>query len=532
MKDVTLVDHLGRPIERQALLCEVAAPQLTGVRRAWDSEAIAQGLTPHRLARILRSAAEGDLRAYLTLAEEMEERDPHYASVLGTRKRACSGLEPTVEAASDDARDVELADAVRERIAESTEFPDLCTDLLDGLGKGYAVCEIIWDRQANFWRPEAYEWRDPRHFEFDREGGRELRLTELGAIDGLPLPPFKFLVHMPKLKSGLPARGGLARLVAAAHMCKSYTLTDWLAFAEVFGMPLRLGRYGPNASAEDIRTLVSAVANLGTDAAAVIPDTMRIEMVEGGKSGSSGGQILFQNLAEWLDRQVSKAVLGQTMTSDDGSSNSQAQVHNDVRKDILKADARQLAATVNRDLVRPLVDLNFGPPASGKYPRLVLPVREAEDVKALTEALSKLVPLGLRVEASVVRDRLGFPDPEDRAEVLGAPAKPGNEPGNESDKGQGMNRIGRAANRGDAAPSRAEADELDALANEALEDWEPLMAPLVDPVQELADRSESYEEFLAGLPGLLAQMDPTALVQSLALATFKARGVGNAEEDA
>ena len=523
MKEVTLFDHLGRPIERQALTREVAAPQLTGVRRAWDSEAIAQGLTPHRLARILRAAAENDLRSYLILAEEMEERDPHYASVLGTRKRACSGLEPAVEAATDDKRDQELADAVREHIAESTEFPDLCTDLLDGLGKGYAACEIIWDRQATRWLPAAYEWRDPKFFRFDEVNGRELRLEELGAVDGVPLPPYKFLVHIPKLKSGLPARGGLARLVAAAHMCKSYTLTDWMAFAEVFGMPLRLGRYGANATPDDIITLVSAVANLGTDAAAVIPDSMRIELVEAGKSAGSGGQMLFQGLAEWLDRQVSKAVLGQTMTSDDGSSQSQATVHNEVRKDILKADARQLAATINRDLVRPFVDLNFGPPPSGKYPRLTLPVNEPEDVAALVNALDKLVPLGLRVEASVVRDRLGFPDPEEGAEVLGAPAKANAE--------QGQDKTDQAANRERRAVNR-EDDELDSLAAEALDDWEPQVNPLVASIQELADRSESYEEFLAGLPGLLETMDPSALVRGLAVAAFKARGQGDGGSDA
>lgn len=517
-KDVTLYDHLGRPIEQQALLREVAAPSLCGVRRAWDAEAIAQGLTPHRLARILRAAAENDLRAYLILAEEMEERDPHYASVMGTRKRACSGLEPTVAAATDDTRDVELADAVREHIAESTEFPDLCSDLLDGLGKGFAACEIIWDRQATRWLPAAYEWRDPKFFRFDEVTGRELRMEELGAVNGVPLPPYKFLVHIPRLKSGLPARGGLARLAAAAHMCKSFTLADWMAFAEVFGMPLRLGRYGPGAKEEDIRTLVSAVANLGTDAAAVIPDSMRIEMVEGGKNSGSGGQVLFQNLAEWLDRQVSKAVLGQTMTSDDGSSQSQATVHNEVRKDILRADARQLAATINRDLVRAFVDLNYGPPPSGKYPRLLLPVREPEDVAALTSALEKLVPLGLRVEASVVRDRLGFPDPAEGAEVLGMQARP--EPG----PGTAANRERRAANREDLA-----IDELDALAAEALDGWEQQLAPVVDPIQELADRSQTYEEFQAALPELLRQMDASALLRGLAVAAFKARGLGDAE---
>ncbi len=60
------------------------------------------------------------------------------------------------------------------------------------------------------------------------------------------------------------------------------------------------------------------------------------------------------------------------MTADDGSSNAQAQVHNDVRVDILEADAKALANTLNRDLLRPYIDLNFGPQAD--YPRIELEV--------------------------------------------------------------------------------------------------------------------------------------------------------------
>ena len=204
--------------------------------------------------------------------------------------------------------------------------------------------------------------------------------------------------------------------MAAAYLCKSYGVTDWLAFAEVFGMPLRVGRYGPGATESDIQTLIHAVANLGSDAAAVLPDSMRIEFEEPGNR-TEGGK-LFQGLATWLDKQVSKAVLGQTMTTDDGSSRAQAQVHDAVRLDILESDARQLANTINRDLVRPFIDLNFGPQEN--YPRLLLPVSQPEDTRGLAEVLEKLVPLGLEVEASVIRDRLGLPDPEEGADLLEA----------------------------------------------------------------------------------------------------------------
>lgn len=519
MADSVIVDRFGRPIQRQALTREVAAPTLTGVRSVWGYEAVSSGLTPSRLAALLRNAVDGDHRDYLTLAEEMEERDLHYASVLGTRKLAVSGLPVVVEAATDAARDVALADAVRELI-RAPEFGELLDDALDALGKGYSAIEILWDRSGTQWWPDRYEWRDPRFFMFDRVAGRELRLLDL-SLDGEPLPPYKFIVHRPRFKAGLPIRGGLARLAAVAFMCKAYTVKDWMAFAEVFGMPLRLGRYGQGASEQDIQTLITAVANIGSDAAAVLPDSMRIEFQEAAKS--AGGERLFLGLAEWWDKQISKGVLGQTMTADDGASLSQAKVHNEVRGDILRADARQLSNTLNRDLVRPFIDLNYGP--QDNYPRLELQIVEPEDIAALADALAKLVPLGnLGIEASVVRDRLGFPDPAEGAELLGgAPIIP---PAANRQHTHHCQHCARAANRQDNPVP----DAIDTLADEALSDWEQQLTPILDPVRQLAEAATSYDEFLTGLPALLDQMDSRELVTRLARAAFAARGLGDATD--
>ena len=511
--EVRLLGPDGQPVRKQELTREVGRPTLTGVRQVWHGETIASGLTPQRLAALLRSTAEGSQRNYLTLAEEMKERDTHYAAVLGVRKRAVSGIEPAVEAASDDAADQKLADAVRDLIRKPP-FGEMLDDSLDALGKGYSAVEIIWDRSASEWRPARYEWRDPRFFVFDLEDGRTLRLLdEADSYRGVALAPYKWIVHVPRLKSGLPLRGGLARLVALAYMVKAYAITDWTAFAEVFGMPLRLGRYGPNATEDDIRTLISAVANLGTDAAAVLPDTMRIDFTEPGNRTGGGG--LFERLAVYLDKQVSKAVLGQTMTSDDGSSRAQAQVHDAVRGDILRSDARQLANTLNRDLVRPFIDLNHGP--QKQYPRLLLPLNEPEDIAALVNALAKLVPMGLKVEASVIRDKLGLPDPEAGADVLVSPAQ--------ADPQNAANRRG-----GRIATNRSSLVPLEELAEESAADWEPQLSPLLKAIQESADRAGSYEEFQRGLAALLAEMDSSPFAERLALAAFQARGLGDAED--
>ncbi|WP_375588099.1 DUF935 family protein [Hoeflea alexandrii] len=64
----------------------------------------ADGLTPQRLASILRAAAEGEPEAYFELAEDIEERDLHYAAVMATRKRSVAQLPITVAAAPQTAR--------------------------------------------------------------------------------------------------------------------------------------------------------------------------------------------------------------------------------------------------------------------------------------------------------------------------------------------------------------------------------------------------------------------------------------------
>nr|WP_159431042.1 DUF935 family protein [Fontimonas thermophila] len=116
---------------------------------------------------------------------------------------------------------------------------------------------------------------------------------------------------------------------------KSYALRDWARFGELFGQPIRVGKYHQGASPEDVAVLKQAAFSLGSDAAAVIPQEMVLELVESGAKSASTK--LYHKLIDYLDRQASKAVLGQTMTTDDGSSLAQARVHAEVRADILRA---------------------------------------------------------------------------------------------------------------------------------------------------------------------------------------------------
>lgn len=506
-----LLDQYGRPVRTQQLKKMVAEPGLTSVRQAWAGT-VASGLTPQRLAGILLACDEGDLDEFIVLAEEMEERDPHYQSVLGIRKRVISGVAPTVKPASDSAQDKKIAEAVREEIAEHEGFSDLVEDMLDGLGKGYSVVEIKWARSAALWTPEEFIWRNQRFFTFDRETGRELRLRdEADPVHGLALEPFKFITHLPKLKSGMPFRSGLARLVAFSWMCKSYTLKDWMAFIETYGLPLRLGKYDGNATAEDIQTLMRAVANVGTDAAAVIPQSMQIDFVDG---PSVTGDRIFENLARYIDEQISKAVLGQTMTSDDGSSQAQANVHNEVRHDIARSDAVGVSKRLNRDLVRPFVDLNFG--VQENYPQLLIEIEEPEDTKAVIDGAVALIGAGVTLKASELRAKAKFSDPQEGDEVVG-----------------GMLASGAPAKNHATAMNRdaSGTDEIDEIEADMMADWQEVADGVLGAVEAALEGAESYEDLLAKLPEAIRHMPTAVVVETLVKGMFKARATGDQKDD-
>ena len=530
-----LIDIHGRPLRpaaSPAQLAEIVArPTTAGVRQAWNATTVASGLTPERLAGMMRRAAEGDAHDYLTLAEEMEERDWHYACELGKRKLAVLALDRVVKPASDDPKDVEIAQAVKEEIVQDEAFEDLMAGSLASLGKGYAAVEMEW-RTGKRWAPTAYAWRDPRWFMWDRLTGRELRMLDAADMaNGVELPAYKFAIHQPQLKMGLPIRGGLARLAAWAFLFKFYDVKDWAPFPESFGQPLRLGKYDARATPQDVDILYRAVAMIGTDCAAVIPKSMDIEFV---KSETTSSTDLYQRFADFLDKQVSKAVLGQAGTADmqSGGGYAQSKVLDGVRGDLTEADAKQMARTVRRDVFEPFVRFNYGP--QYKTPLFVLETPESEDLKNLADALTPFIDRGLKVRASDVLGKFGLSTPEGDDEVLGAAAPAAIPPapvalnrrtfGGGAPGGPGGAGGGRGPGVGARGP-------IAALADEALGGWVEQLDPMIEPFERLAATAGSYEEFEAGLVGGAAQMDATALARSLGAAFFKARAHGDVHDD-
>lgn len=513
-----ILDQFGRPIATKTLTRELATSSVVGVRRPSFS-VVSNGLTPEALASVLLSAADGDIEQFLTLAEEMEERDLHYRGVLGDRKQAIAGAPIRAEAQTEDAHENEIAEVFQTEVIDRPNFRPMVFDLLDALGKSFSVVEPVWDTSATPWRFAKFAYRDPRWFTFAQGDLSTLLMKTDESPEGVEPPGGAFVVHIPKLKSGIPIRGGLGWACAISYMCKMFTLKDWLAFMDVYGQPIRIGRYDSELITEPERaTFRTALANIGHDAAAMVPKGFDLEIIDA-KRGD--GKNIFPELADYLDKQVSKAVLGQTMTSDNGSSLAQAKVHNEVRQDIKEADAVSVAATIQAGIVAPWVAFNYGPDAP--VPLLVIDVSPPEDLKAFTETVIPWVQEGVTVDAGHIREKFGMPEPESD-DVIGGKPEPSEEggpvPPEEDETALNAEITGQD-------PDLLER-ETEIMLQAAAGEWSRVMEPHARAIEELASACNSFEEFRKGLEDLAKKMDSDPLVALLAEKMLAMRGVGDA----
>lgn len=452
------------------------------------SEYPSNGLTPERLAAIFKEADAGDPLRQMELFEEMEEKDPHLFSQLQTRKNAVTGLDYEVlPFDAGDERDKEIAEFVAGELDGIEGFENIMLDLLDAIGKGIAVSEILWSYDGMKVSAGEIKNRHQKRFFWDcMDDSFKVRTDE--SPEGLLLPENKFIVHRYKARSGHPSRAGVLRVCAWMYLFKNYDLKDWVSFCEVYGMPLRLGKYQPGASEDDKVALMQALIQIGADAAGMVPDGTSIEFINTEKASSTD---LYERLARYCDEQVSKAILGQTLTSDSGGgSYAQSKTHNDVRHDLTVADCKALAATLRRDLIRPLVLFNFGD--DSRVPQLRFDCAEPEDLEQTARIIGSLVKdTGLQVPTSYLYKKFSIPKPEAGEEIASPPTAPGGSPTLPLRWEPGGLAL-KAAGSGSGTQERA-----DTLADAALRHSAGAFKKAFGPVLELLDRADSLEELRA-----------------------------------
>jgi len=413
-----IVDQYGKPIKKtKPITREIAAPAIYDKYSTYPSD----GLTPEKLARILKEADQGDVYRQMELFEEIEGKDPHLFSQMQTRKNAVTGVDFEILSYSEDETDKKITEFISSIMAD-LDTEDIFMDLLDSIGKGFAVSEIIWKYKNGMVVVDEIKSREQKKFFWDHED--KFKVMTIENPQGEELPINKFIVHRYKARSGHPSKAGIMRVISWMYLFKNYTVKDWIAFAEVYGMPLRLGKYNAGASDDDKDALKVALVMLGSDAAGIVPEGTSIEFIEASKVSSLN---VYESLANFCNKEMSKAILGQTLTTDIGENGSRAAatVHDGVRHDLIEADCKSLARTIRNDLIKPLVLFNFGGCYVDRAPYIKFNYEEPEDVEKNANTYRTIIKdIGLPVAEEHLYEKFGIPKPEAGQKIIVVPQLP------------------------------------------------------------------------------------------------------------
>ena len=411
---------------------------------------LGSSLTPQQVTSALSFAEIGYLWQQADLLDEIRERDGHLQSELQKRELRVAGStwELRPPAGSGDLG-AEVARFCTARLAEieaqgdlDRSFQDALCDLMGAVYQGRSGLEVEWRQEGPYFLPARLSFVHPRRFAYTTDWRLHLWDSSgtattsdaprnengpFGQFPGIPLDVFpagKWIVHRPRVRGVYPTREGLGRLCVWWSTFKRFDVRDLLAYAEWAGRGLRIGTYatgkeGPDenpASPEDQQVLLEYLDAMSSTVAAAIPDTTKIEVVDAPNNND-----VHDRVASLCNAEMSKAILGGTLGSDAGTKGARSlgEVHERNELMIARADAASLAATLRRDLLRPMVAFNFGP--SAPVPSFAFAVDPAADLDRLSERLNRFVSDGGKVSQRTARNLLQIPDPEPGDELLGAP---------------------------------------------------------------------------------------------------------------
>lgn len=558
MPEPLLFDPQGRPVSSQSLLAEPLPRESARQPAVFNPQ-------PEKLKKIFQLADAGDPRELQQLLADIEGRDGHFGGVLDARRRAVTRLPWRAVAATDDALAVEIVDAVQRDILNGAWFRPLIQDLLDAVVKGWSVCTLRWT-YGDVWTPAEAVWVDQQMTGATPMDRRIAWRDPADESKLVAIEPYTAVVHVASSPSGPVFRRGIGRALAMLYSLKRLGVAAWAGFIELFGVARPVVSYTPGIKQPELDDLERRIQQWMHGGYMLKSVTMKVEFPEPANTRMGGGDPVQAALARWCDEQASKRIVGQTMTSDQGSSRSQAEVHERVAASIVEADATDLAATITRYLVEPYVRLNFG--MAAPIPTIGAVIESSERQAFQVEAIKVMAPLGLRVEHSVVCDLIGLPEPADGAELLeprrapppGAAARRGHHRAETTSEAFARQLRAAGAARGAGAASgplraaqlaadggrrrgvlsRAHApallgeeddgDQVDRDAGDAADsNWRRDMQPFVRAAEDAVDDADSYSDFLRRLKR--AEVDGGKFVHDLATTDMQLRGLGDGTDE-
>ncbi len=197
---------------------------------------------------------------------------------------------------------------------------------------------------------------------------------------------------------------GLIRSIGYLYLDRVFTFRNWSRVIEKFSVGIMKAKIPADGNAEDKAAFAAAVTNMPHEATVILPITKAgnsfdIDMLRTDQTVYSD---TFRQRVQQLDESIAILVLGQNLTTQAGGagaagSRAAASVHDEIRKDLVRADAEVLASTLKSQVLAPFVWFNFatkaaraGIPWQVLVPNVTWDLEPPEDRKLLADMVSQV----------------------------------------------------------------------------------------------------------------------------------------------
>jgi len=343
--------------------------------------------------------------------------DPHINAKIQQLKDEVLSKEFSIVPADESAKAKEIAEFVENAIYENLNIEQDFAELLTAIEYGFSVSEVVWKQENGYWLPDSLKARKQEKFRFNAKG----ELLYYDSIEGWKVldTTYKFIVHRHNPQVENPYGTSVLLLCYWAWQFKKAGLKFWLKVAEKFGVPTVLALIKGEGMTEEQRAEVAnfvaeALLNIQEDAAVALVDVEDVKTLE-----SKGSAEDFRELIELCNVEISKAITGEILTSDKGNTGSYAlaKVHSETLKRRGRRVAKALANTLNRTLIRWIVELNFGKDQLHLCPELQFDFTEMPEWEQVKDAIDRGVP----ISKSALYSIYNLPEPQGEEDVFISP---------------------------------------------------------------------------------------------------------------
>ena len=365
--------------------------------------------------RILNSQHYQELVWYDLYAEV--ERDPHVSAMMSAAKLNVAGMKYDVVpfVVGDDKkaskRDQEIADFVRDVLDGIGYFPTHLYNLMDALGKGFSVSEIMWKIDNGVVTVANIYNRPQRRIQFDAVS-RTPKLRDLtNPYLGDPLPDKKFIIHRFGSLWENPFGDAIDQNIYWMWLFKRTVAKFWMTNLETATAPIPLVKHPASASYEMKSEALAVAQNIRAASYGRIPDNMEIVWAEAQNMLASN--VSYLDFIRFCNDEISKSINGQTLTAEASSSTGTGtralgSVHQATQsaRDIYRAES--LASTLNATLIKWIVDFNYDENTLDGYPQFRFDLEESEDLVRESEIVKNLSAAGFEIDPKDISDKFNY----------------------------------------------------------------------------------------------------------------------------